>query len=121
LVEQFRGGDAEDAWCQPGMQSRANNLRACREPSNERISPGSNYHGRSVVDEDNIHARVRQDTMGILAGADNCLFPKAQKMICHGRWDREFPVLRKGVARMCVELHHAIEVLRSILPLALGG
>src|SRR5215469_5098675 len=100
------------------MQPCANNLRARREASNERIGPGSNYDGRSVVDEDNIHAGVRQDTVGILAGADNYLFPKAQKMICQRRRDGEFPVLRKDIVRTCVELHYDIEILRSILSLA---
>src|SRR5215510_1399514 len=77
------------------MQPSANNLRARREASNERISPGSNYVGWSVVDEDNIDAGVWQDIMGILAGADNGLFPKAQEMICKRRRHGEFPVLRK--------------------------
>src|SRR5262249_5065305 len=103
------------------MQPRANNLRSRPEPNNEGISPGSNYDGRSVVDEDNIHAGVRQDTMGILAGADNYLFPKTQKMTCHRRRDGEFPVHRKATVRMCVVLHHVIEILRSILSLALSG
>src|SRR5262249_49352650 len=100
------------------MQPRANNLRARREASNERISPGSNYDGRGVVDKENIHAGVRQDTMGILSGADNFLSPKTQKMICQRRRDGEFPVLRKDILRTCVELHHVIEILRSILSLA---
>jgi len=103
------------------MQPSANNLRARREASNERISPGSNYDGWSVVDEDNIDAGVWQDIMGILAGADNGLFPKAQEMICKRRRHGEFPVLRKDILRMCVELHDVIEILRSILRLALGG
>jgi len=59
--------------------------------------------------------------MGILAGADNYLFPKAQKMICQRCRDGEFPVLRKYIVLMYVALHHIIEILRSILPLALGG
>jgi hypothetical protein len=103
------------------VQPCANNLRASWEANNKRVSPGSNYDGRIVADEDNVDTGIRQDEVSILTGADNYLLPKAEKMICQRRRDGEFPVLRKDIARMCVERNHIIQILRSILLSALGG
>ena len=96
MVEQFRRRDTEDGRRPTGMQPRTNNTCTSREANQERIGPGSNDQGRVVIDEDNVDAGVRKNTMGIFAGADNYLLPNAEKVISKGCRDGEFPILRKN-------------------------
>jgi len=88
------------------MQARANNRRASREPHNERISPRSNYHRGSVINEHNIHAGVREDAVETVAGADNFLLPKTQKVIREGGRDRRLPIVRKDNLAMSIKARH---------------
>jgi hypothetical protein len=103
------------------MQARTQNPRAGREPNYEGFRPRANHDGRIVVDKHNIHTGVRQHPMRVRPGADDDLFPKAQKIVREVYRNGELPILRKNRTLRCIKVHskpksRSLAALLTILP-----
>src|SRR5215467_4970385 len=87
------------------MATRSNDPGAGRQPRNEMFDPGANYHGRFVVDEDDIDAAIGEHTLLVFAVTGDGLRPETQQIACQ-RWRRRvLAIIRSSCADIPTFIH----------------